>query len=191
MIWFTSDLHLGHENILKLNHRPFATIDEMDETLIRNWNGKVHRDDTVYIVGDILWGKRRVASYLSRLNGKKHLIFGNHDEQMVKDPTFCAWFEEVVPMSFLSLNGHPITLCHYPMLEWKESRADGKKKPGILIFGHIHNRIDPAYRFLFESENALNAGTDINGFCPVSFEELVENNRAFKAQALRLLPRKA
>ena len=54
MIFFTSDLHLGHKNIIRLCGRPFESVEEMDEILIDNWNKKIHRCDTVYILGDIM-----------------------------------------------------------------------------------------------------------------------------------------
>ena len=75
MNYFTSDLHLGHRNIIRLCNRPFATIEEMDETLIRNWNAKVTNGDTVYILGDLLFRNEKSAEeYLKQLKGKKHLI---------------------------------------------------------------------------------------------------------------------
>ena len=61
MNYFTSDLHLGHRNIIRLCNRPFATIEEMDETLIRNWNAKVTKGDTVYILGDLLFRHEKPA----------------------------------------------------------------------------------------------------------------------------------
>ena len=61
MNYFTSDLHLGHRNIIRLCNRPFATIEEMDETLIRNWNAKVTNGDTVYILGDLLFRNEKPA----------------------------------------------------------------------------------------------------------------------------------
>ena len=73
MNYFTSDLHLGHRNIIRLCNRPFATIEEMDETLIRNWNAKVTNGDTVYILGDLLFRNEKPAEeYLKQLKGKKH-----------------------------------------------------------------------------------------------------------------------
>lgn len=84
----------------------------------------------------------------------------------------------------MHLNGHPMTMCHYPMLEWKSSREESKRKLGYLIHGHIHNRIADEYRQLFIKSNALNAGMDINAFEPVAFDELVTNNLNFKMNAL-------
>lgn len=85
MIYYTSDLHLGHANVIRHCDRPFADADEMDAALINNWNAKVHRNDTVYIVGDFLFrAKRPAEGYLSSLKGKKHLIIGNHDKYWMK-----------------------------------------------------------------------------------------------------------
>jgi len=62
MVYFTSDLHLGHRNVLKLCNRPFSSIEEMDEIIIDNWNKKVHRDDTVYIMGNLPY-RNRILSF--------------------------------------------------------------------------------------------------------------------------------
>ena len=71
MIYYTSDLHLGHSNVIKHCNRPFANADEMDTVLIKNWNDKVSRNDIVYIVGDFLFRAKRLAEeYLSELKGK-------------------------------------------------------------------------------------------------------------------------
>ena len=63
MILFTSDLHLGHKNILKLCNRPFSSIEEMDATLIENWNKKVHKNDQVYILGDLMYRNEKPPEY--------------------------------------------------------------------------------------------------------------------------------
>ena len=73
MNYFTSDLHLGHRNIIRLCNRPFATIEEMDETLIRNWNAKVTNGDTVYILGDFCYkGGMATKWYLQQLKAPHH-----------------------------------------------------------------------------------------------------------------------
>ena len=103
MNYFTSDLHLGHRNIIRLCNRPFATIEEMDETLIRNWNAKVTNGDTVYILGDLLFRNEKPAEeYLKQLKGKKHLIIGNHDRDWVKKCNLEDFFESVNNLHFIS-----------------------------------------------------------------------------------------
>lgn len=184
MIYFTSDLHLGHKNIVDLCKRPFADVDAMDAVLIDNWNRKVKKNDIVYLTGDVVWDKKKVAYYMEQLSGKKILVAGNHDSTWIKREECQKYFEEVVLYLEVHLNGHPITMCHYPMLEWKSSREESKRKLGYLIHGHIHNRIADEYRQLFLQFNALNAGVDVNDFAPVTFDELVENNFQFKLSAL-------
>ena len=185
MIYFTADLHLGHKNVVQLCHRPFSTAEEMDEALISRWNDRVGKKDTVYIVGDLLWDKKQVAAYLSRLQGQKILITGNHDAQWLKAPGAADFFQQILPYLQLRTEGRSLTLCHYPLLEWAGSRPDDGKHMGYLIHGHIHNRIDPLYDSLFRRPHALNAGVDINHYRPVTFEELLENNMRFKAQLLK------
>ena len=86
MIYFTSDLHLGHAEIVGMSKRPFSSVEEMDEALIENWNSRVHKNDDVYILGDLIYKSARPPEeYLSRLRGKKHLIFGNHDLSWKED----------------------------------------------------------------------------------------------------------
>lgn len=184
MIYFTSDLHLGHKNIVDLCKRPFADVDAMDAVLIDNWNRKVKKNDIVYLTGDVVWDKKKVAYYMEQLSGKKILVAGNHDSTWIKREECQKYFEEIVLYLEVHLNGHPITMCHYPMLEWKSSREESKRKLGYLIHGHIHNRIADEYRQLFLQFNALNAGVDVNDFAPVTFDELVENNFQFKLSAL-------
>lgn len=185
MTFFTSDLHFGHSNIIKLCNRPFADIESMDAALIENWNKKVKKNDTVYVIGDIVWDKHKVAYYMEQLSGKKILIAGNHDSTWVKREECIAHFDAVLSYLAVNLSSHPITMCHYPMLEWKSSREETRRKIGYHIHGHIHNRVADEYRQLFLNFNALNAGVDVNGFAPVTFEELVANNMQFKMNALQ------
>lgn len=187
MTLFTSDLHFGHKNIVDLCKRPFADVGEMDAVLIERWNRKVKKNDVVYLTGDVVWDKKKVAYYMEQLSGKKILVAGNHDSAWIKREECQKYFEEIVPYLEVHLNGHPITMCHYPMLEWRSSREESKRKLGYLIHGHIHNRIADEYRQLYLHFNALNAGVDINAFAPVEFDELVANNMKFKAQALHQL----
>ena len=181
MVYFTSDLHLGHKNILRLCDRPFASIEEMDEVLMDNWNRKVHRDDTVYIMGDLMFRNEKPAAwYLDRLKGKKHLFIGNHDGRWMKTVDLDRYFESVSMMGTFSDGQHKITGCHYPMMTWPSSG-----KNGYMVFGHIHANKDAGYwPMIAASPLMLNAGVDINGFAPVSFDEMETNNERFKAGLL-------
>jgi len=184
MTYFISDLHLGHERIIKLCNRPFGSVTEMNEALIEGWNKKVKKNDTVYVLGDVVWDKNKVVEYMRRLSGKKILVAGNHDKPWVRREECLGCFDSVVQYLEISLEGHPITMCHYPMLEWRSSREDEPRKLGYHIHGHIHNRISEEYRALYMQFNALNAGVDVNGYTPATFGELVENNMRFKLAAL-------
>ena len=198
MIYFISDLHFGHKNCISMCDRPFADVDEMDAALINAWNGRVKKDDTVYLVGDLLWEKCDIKDYIPRLNGKKILIAGNHDFKWLKRAgmakrvdddhvEFCdyaEYFTYIAQYAEIRLDGIPITLCHYPMLEWKASRKLGSQKLGYLIHGHIHNSRDSKYSPVWLLPHALNAGADVNGFTPVTFDELIRNNEKFKLWAL-------
>lgn len=187
MDYFTSDLHLGHKNIIKLCNRPFESVEEMDSVLIDNFNKRVKKNDNVYIIGDLIWEGAFAENYLSKLNGKKFLIIGNHDAKWLKKGDYKSYFELITPYLEINSNGHIITLCHYPMLEWKNSRKNGSTKLGYLIYGHVHSNIRELYGQLYCFNNALNAGVDINNYIPVTFQELLENNSIFNEKALRLI----
>ena len=79
--FFTSDLHFGHENAIKFDERPFKTVEEMDEELIKRWNNKVGKGDIVYVLGDLIWKTmtNEATALIKRLNGQIILIKGNHD----------------------------------------------------------------------------------------------------------------
>jgi len=79
MIYFTSDTHFGHDNVIGFCNRPFASTEEMNEVMIRNWNERVTGADTVYILGDMFFRCNDAEDILKRLKGKKRLIVGNHD----------------------------------------------------------------------------------------------------------------
>ena len=173
MIYYTSDLHLGHANIIKLCNRPFSDVDEMNAVLISNWNNRVTNGDTVYICGDLMFRSATDPElFLKSLKGKKHLIPGNHDSAWMKKVPLSQYFESVENLMVFSNGKHKITLCHYPMMSF-----DGK----YLIHGHIHNNKNDTYWHLLQTmDNVLNASVEINNYAPVTFDELVENNDAFK-----------
>ena len=80
-VFFTSDLHFGHENAIRFDNRPFKTVEEMDAELVRRWNAKVGKGDLVYVLGDMIWksGNGQAEQLIKSLNGQIILIKGNHD----------------------------------------------------------------------------------------------------------------
>ena len=174
MIFYTADLHLGYAPILQATARPFASVEEMDKALIRNWNEAVRPDDVVYIVGDLSWNEGRAPTrYLARLNGRKHLIRGNHDTGIADAWRFFEYCESVTDFLELDDGGSHVILCHYPILH---------EKGGYMVHGHLHNQRNHAYQLLRTLPRVLNAGVDVNFYRPVTLAELIENNRKYYSE---------
>jgi len=156
-IFFTSDLHLGHDNIRRHCHRPFGTVEEMDEAIIANWNGAVKPTDLVYIVGDFAW--RDHHQHLARLKGKKMLIKGNHDK-MSQD---CLRnFTEVHQLLARSIEKHLVVMCHYCMTVWPSSCHGAWH-----LYGHSHGRIKE-----LPDVPRCDVGVDVWDFAPVPWEAI-------------------
>lgn len=172
MIYYTADLHLGYEPIL--NQRPFRTVEEMDRTLIDNWNQIVTDRDTVYIVGDFSYNNGHVPhQYFSQLNGIKHLIRGNHDTPLENAKELYKYCASVVDFWELEDGEHHILLSHYPMIY---------DKGGYMIHGHLHAYRSKAYELLRQLPRVLNCGVDVNHYRPVTLQELIRNNELFYSE---------
>ena len=166
MYFFTADTHFGHENVIDMCNRPFASINDMNEEIIMRWNAKVKGNDVVYIIGDVFFRCSDPEEILKRLKGKKRLILGNHDGSWISKVDLKLYFESVENMVEFSDGERGLTLCHYPLLTWKHA------KKNYMIHGHIHNDTSADYWPLIKArERILNAGVDINNFEPVSFED--------------------
>lgn len=166
MIWFTSDLHLGHRAAISMCERPFETVEEMNEVLICNFNSYVKKNDTVYILGDIAHRTPvvDVNKMISRLNGKKILCKGNHDKKYDED-----LFNGIYDFLEIAVNGVNVSLMHYPMMSWPKSRHGA-----LHLHGNIHSKGD--YNLLQKAEGILryDVGIDANKYYPVSIEQIKE-----------------
>lgn len=196
--FYIADTHFGHENILKLCKRPFDSIEAMTEALVENWNSRVMGNDRVFILGDLFYKTVDAEKILDRLKGEKHLVLGNHDTSWLEEYTVPAkeksdtlpyksyrfikskrdlgeYFKSVSDMLQITDKNVGCLLCHYPLLTWKH------EKRLYMIHGHLHaDTSDTFFHHLVENERILNAGVDINGYMPVTLEEMIENNRIFK-----------
>ena len=158
MVFFTSDQHYGHAMIIDYCKRPFADIEEMNETLIANHNALVGKKDTVYHLGDFAF-RGAGRDYLKRLNGKHILILGNHDK--ASQQVDVGW-QEVAMVKQIKVEGQLIWLSHYAHLVWPQSHYGAWH-----LFGHTHGSVAGVGK-------SMDVGVDSNNFAPWSFEEIKE-----------------
>ena len=200
MRYYIADLHFFHESLnTQMDKRGFASVEEMNEYMIKQWNKKVRIQDEVVILGDFSMGKGvETNEILRRLNGKKYLIEGNHDKFLGDrkfDKTLLKWIK---PYEELKDNKRKIVLSHYPIMCYNgQYRMDNEGKPrAYMLYGHVHNTQDERLVHEFqervrqttvpsrEGENFRNIPCHmINCFCmysdymPLSLDEWIENDR--------------
>lgn len=172
MIYYISDTHFGHKNIINYEHRPFKCVEEMNETLIYNWNKKVKPEDDIYILGDFSSysaTNENNIKILKRLNGKKHLVLGNHDS-FARKPSFDkTLFESINDYREINDNGRHVCLFHYPIAVY-----DRQHYGSYHCYGHVHSKMHLVPEQLRKSGRAFNVGVDVNNYEPVTLDELIE-----------------
>lgn len=171
--WFTSDSHFGHEKIIKYCNRPFSSLKEMDETIVKRWNERVKKEDRVYHLGDFCFKKSSEAPdgnvfdyYRNQLNGEIILIQGNHDKS-----NRCR---SLLQSAVIEHGGHKLFLIHDPH-KYPYRRYD------IVLCGHIHEK----WRFKREVKNNkvitfCNVGVDVWDFKPVNINEILGERERWK-----------
>ncbi len=138
-MFFTSDLHFGHENVIRFDNRPFATVEEMDAELIRRWNAKVGKGDLVYVLGDLIWKTRNGDAHelIKSLNGQIVLIKGNHDRFLhnAKAKDALAGIKDYDDICVTLEDGtvRRCILSHYYMPMY-----NGHRHQAIHLHGHSH-----------------------------------------------------
>lgn len=184
-VWFTSDTHFYHENILQFCSRPFKDISEMNEILVKNWNETVPPDGVVFHLGDFAFGgPREWNDILSRLSGEIYLILGNHDMKRIREG-FMGRFAHVTQQMTIRVGGQTIVLNHNPFLAY-----GGAYRNIWQLFGHVHSgpfshqgKDLPRLGNLFARQ--YDVGVDNNGFRPVSFAEVKAKIEAQIAQNIK------
>ncbi|WP_409345708.1 phosphoesterase [Paenibacillus sp. MBLB4367] len=158
-VYLISDHHFGHKNIIDFESRPFGNVEEMTEAMIENWNAAVGKEDKVFHLGDFSFlNKEKTSAIVSRLNGYKTLIMGNHDRGRPRSWWLEAGFDEV--------SEHPIVyggfffLSHEPMYM-------NKHMPYVNVHGHIHGQ-------KYEGSHYINVSVEHWDYKPVSFERIKE-----------------
>ena len=159
MDYYTADLHINHDRIIKLCRRPFATADEMRLTFLQNINQKVAPNDRLFILGDLTWkhNTKSMSELRAAINCKQVvLIRGNHDDISIGDTH--KWFTSI--HDIYTLDG--VVMCHYPLMTWNRM-AHGV----IHLHGHSHGGLaHDLFRLRFD------VGIDCFGYFPVSRDEL-------------------
>lgn len=164
--WITSDLHFNHKNIINLCNRPFDTIEEMNQTLIENWNDNIKKTDNVIFLGDFCFGKNEQVEYFcSKLNGNKLFILGNHDS---KSPSVYR------RLGFQEVSKYPIIYKDFYILSHAPVFIN-EKMPYVNVHGHTH-QMSP--ELINNGKNMYyNACVDMNNFKPILFEDIIKNYR--------------
>lgn len=188
-VFFTSDLHIGHYNAIKFDKRPFKSVEEMDAEIIRRWNNKVGPEDTVYILGDIVWKARNddAPKILKQLNGHKILIKGNHD-QFLRNPEARKCFDDIrdyydTPVTLKDGTTRRCVLSHYfiPMY-------NGHRYGAIHLHGHSHVGDEAMVELAvaetlnergFQNE-IYNVGCMYWNYEPVTLDEILANKNRTK-----------
>lgn len=166
-IWFTSDHHFGHKNIIRFCERPFESVEAMNEELIKRWNERVQPNDRVYHLGDVaLCSSEKLESILDRLNGKIFLIKGNHEGTAQSRPHRFEWIKDYFELSIkdetIPSRKQKIILCHYAMRTW-----NGGHRGTFQLYGHSHGTLPDDPNLL-----AIDVGVDCHDFYPISYEEV-------------------
>lgn len=185
-LFFTADQHFFHQNIIRYCDRPFDSVDQMHDVIIERHNSVVAPNDEVYFLGDVCMDVRRpknlpceardVMQLLDRMNGRKHLIIGNHDPKpLIK---LDLW-QSVGHYKEIKRNGQKIVLMHYPIESW-----NGRAKGAIHLHGHSHGTLKSNDRYVdHHPAHGLRAdvGVDCWDFYPVEldsvFKKLFKNGQ--------------
>lgn len=139
MNYYISDLHLGHANCLAFDNRQFKDVEEQDKIIIRNWNSRVKPEDDVYCLGDFSWySPQKTVEVFKKLNGKIHLIVGNHDKKLLQNKSVRDLFVEITDYKELYLdNKQGVVLCHYPIPCYNKHFYGW-----YHLYGHVHNSFE-------------------------------------------------
>ena len=166
-VYFTSDTHFYHNNIIRYCNRPFSSVEEMNDRIIENWNDKVSKDSIIFHLGDFAFcDERQLAELVPQLMGTIILIKGNHDS---KNNKFLeSIFTEVYSQLYITIEKQSIYLNHFPLLCFPRRAWN--------LFGHVHSKpgisnIDTS-KLKYCTSTQYDVGMDLNNYTPISFYEV-------------------
>ena len=192
-VFFTSDLHFGHENALRFDKRPFASVEEMDAELIRRWNAKVGKGDLVYVLGDMIWKSRKgeAEQIIRSLNGQIILIKGNHDRFLhnAKAKAALAGVKDYDDICVTLENGKKrrCILSHFFIPLY-----NGHRHKTVHLHGHSHKTDESVMEYMISAflngagcrNEIYNLGCMYWNYEPVTLDEILANQDNVKEDAL-------
>jgi calcineurin-like phosphoesterase family protein len=172
-IWFTSDCHFSHANVIKYDKRPFTSAQEMDETMIERWNEEVKDTDVVFYLGDLSFDRDfgRTQAIAKQLKGKIHFILGNHDDdRVIKKLGVFETVNDYINLSVKDLENprkyQDIMMFHYPILSW-----DKVHHGAWHLHGHCHQNLIPHEPKYYEGK-VLDMGCNGWDYRPINYKEI-------------------
>jgi calcineurin-like phosphoesterase family protein len=172
-IWFASDYHFLHANVIKYDNRPFEDVLEMNEVLIDNWNELVDDKDIVFYLGDLSFERNgnETKKIVDQLKGKIHYILGNHDDE--KKITKLNRFETISDYVNLLVDDEDnprkkqgIIMMHYPILSWDKAHHGDWH-----LHGHCHQSLANK-KIDYYNRKVLDVGCNGWDYKPVSYHEI-------------------
>lgn len=180
-VFITSDWHLGHKSIIDHCYRPFSSIQEMDDLIIRNYCEDVRADDKVFLIGDFAWKAYFFHEILPNLPGEITFIMGNHDEKMYK--VIKRHVHSVRHLVITKIDGYRVTLCHYPLESWYNRGHHAYHLHGHLHCATHHGKIAQLPR-------RFDIGVDCWNYRPVTFKQILEKQANLENRRLLALDSK-
>lgn len=163
-VFVIADLHFSHGNIIKYENRPFRDIKHMNKELVKRWNKVVSKSDTVFVLGDVSFtNKEETKELISKLNGKKVLVMGNHDRGRSADQFWrYVGFDEVYR--------YPIVYKQFLVLSHEPPEYLNEATPYAFIYGHVHS--EAMYQTV--TKNSACVSAERWDYTPVDLDKLLE-----------------
>lgn len=164
-IWFTSDTHFWHKNIIVIGKgRPWDTVEDMNEALIERWNALVNQGDRIYHLGDFSFGnKAKTMEVVRRLRGQIHVVRGNHDHVLDKAQV-ASMFASYQPYKEIKVEGQRLVLFHYPIHSWHDAHHGA-----LHLHGHCHGGLADD-----GTKPRMDVGVDTHDYEPWHISEVLE-----------------
>lgn len=185
-VFFTSDFHLFHKNILRFDKRPFDNLEEMHEVILENWNNTVTPDDTVIYLGDLSFArneeKAEVTDFLNKLNGTIHYVLGNHDRfEDIKNMKRFASVQDYLEVNITHFTAQGdssqkvktaqtmFSCMHYPIYSWNKAHHGT-----YMIHGHCHGNLHHGEDASFYiNRRVIDVGCMLHNYRPISYIEVM------------------